>query len=782
MSSTDLDVDLAAGEAPLSSSQGGSLVWEYKTMDSHVTSIVESDGVLYVAGCSDDGGLYALDSVTGSSLWQHSTRGQAENCVPTQPVVVDDVVYISSICRDCDRGLFGGVLVTLDVTALDAETGDMLWRHEKGALEGTRPVVSGGRVFLASPEGGVTALDATSGDPQWQHEPGERFISPRFDTPVVSGSTLYGAAADDLIYALDAATGDLVWRHEIAGGVTSAPVVDHGAVYITSSDGHLYALTSNTGELLWQYEMGGGTMVSPIVSGEVVYVVSEDDHVYALASGTGELLWRYKTGYSIATPLVVSGGALYVVSWEDRYLYALDASTGAFKWRYRTGFVRQRPVVSRGIVYFGSEGWPGLSRSGLYALDAATGVRYWQYDGVEAPVVSDGLVYVRTPWGPSAASVYALEAGVKEGAQTPVWQYEAGGIGSQAVSGGVISVRGWDGQLHTLDAVTGDLRWRYELDEPVVFPGVVSETVVCVVSGCFVYGFDADTGDLLWQFDTGCAEFEREAPPVLSDGVLYLASTWGSVYALNTNTGDLLWRFDADDTVRFSPVSSDGVVYFASLLYGYAVDAVTGDLIWRFDADELIWPSPVVSDGVAYFVSEFIHLNAVDVVSGDLLWRFDAEQNRYLSLPVVSDRTVIIAARNELSKTSVVYALDSGTGAVVWEEKTSSMVYDAPVVSGGVVFITTVDGQLYALDEDTADTRWRIDLAEEVSTSPVVSDGMVFILAWPGQVYSLDEFTGDFHWRYETAGPVYTTLVVSGGMVYVSGVLYLDALDAGLDE
>ena len=101
------------GEDPYSSDQGGSLIWEYKTKSSRVTSIVESGGVLYVAGCSGDGSLYALDAGTGSVLWQHSTRGETDSCESASPVVTDGVVYIVSNCRDCNRGLFGGVLVNL---------------------------------------------------------------------------------------------------------------------------------------------------------------------------------------------------------------------------------------------------------------------------------------------------------------------------------------------------------------------------------------------------------------------------------------------------------------------------------------------------------------------------------------------------------------------------------------------------------------------------------------------------------------------------------------------
>ena len=48
------------------------------------------------------------------------------------------------------------------------------------------------------------------------------------------------------------------------------------------------------------------------------------------------------------------------------------------------------------------------------------------------------------------------------------------------------------------------------------------------------------------------------------DGVVYVGSYDGKVYALDAETGELVWSYDTDDSVFSSPAAVDGVVYIGS--------------------------------------------------------------------------------------------------------------------------------------------------------------------------------------------------------------------------
>ena len=126
---------------------------------------------------------------------------------------------------------------------------------------------------------------------------------------------------------------------------------------------------------------------------------------------------------------------------------------------------------------------------------------------------------------------------------------------------------------------------------------------------------DAVSGDLRWRYKAGGAV--RSSPAVV-DGVVYFGSGDGYLYAVDalegtptptpTNVYDItptptpltireeIWRYETGDSGRSSPVVVDGVVYVGSQDgYLYAVDADSGDLRWRYETGGVVRSSPVVA-------------------------------------------------------------------------------------------------------------------------------------------------------------------------------------------
>ena len=381
------------------------MLWENtKIGTAPTTSAVVSDGVVYFGTCAGAGGgigLYAFDMATGGLRWRQGWGSQIHDCARSKPVVSDGIVYVVSSCEDCKVAWDGDVHTTGDVSALDASTGELLWRYERGARDDTSwPVVSDGRVYLSSTGGGVTALDGITGTILWEYTAANAglFLASSIDEPIVSGGAVYFRENSGLS-ALDATTGRLLWRYKVEdGGPSSEIVVSRGVVYAGFSDGYTYAVDAGTGGLLWRSETGGlrrpladsirGS--SPVVSGGVVYTgsvtypgcVGACRQVSALAAGTGELLWRYEVYGSVEFSPIVSRGVVYATSGDSDprrggHVYALDAVTGALLWQFDAFIDDQRwssPVVSGDIVYFKT----GLRESSLYALDAETGALRWE--------------------------------------------------------------------------------------------------------------------------------------------------------------------------------------------------------------------------------------------------------------------------------------------------------------------------------------------------------------------------------------------------------------------
>jgi uncharacterized repeat protein (TIGR01451 family) len=129
-------------------------------------------------------------------------------------------------------------------------------------------------------------------------------------------------------------------------------------------------------------------------------------------------------------------------------------------------------------------------------------------------------------------------------------------------------------------------------------PAVVSGAVYVGSSDHNVYALNANTGALLWKYDTGAL---LESSPAVVNGKVYIGANDGNVYAFDATTGVKLWTFTAGNGVTASPAVANGVVYAASANgYFYALNANTGAKLWSYATPYISTASPTIVDGVLY--------------------------------------------------------------------------------------------------------------------------------------------------------------------------------------
>jgi len=141
---------------------------------------------------------------------------------------------------------FGAVVVLAAMCASmgAAAPGDLVWSYATGSYVYSSPAVSGGYVFVGSPDNKVYCLDAATGVLVWSYATGSVVSS----SPAVSGGYVYVGSSDHKVYCLDAATGALVWSYATGGWVYSCPAVSEGYVYVGSDDGKVYCLEAGAGD------------------------------------------------------------------------------------------------------------------------------------------------------------------------------------------------------------------------------------------------------------------------------------------------------------------------------------------------------------------------------------------------------------------------------------------------------------------------------------------------------------------------------------------------------
>ena len=176
------------------------------------------------------------------------------------------------------------------------------------------PIVTGGRVFVATHAGHLYALDLTTGAPLWRFAaPGPLLHAPAVENNRV---ILAAAGAGAGVYALDATNGRLVWTAaaEASGnGFAAAPLVARGHVFIGSRDGHFYCLDLATGAVRWRAKLPAPVRQPAAWDGTRVIVTAEDLVARAfVAEGpeAGRLVWQQPLQGQSARdypPMVVAG-------------------------------------------------------------------------------------------------------------------------------------------------------------------------------------------------------------------------------------------------------------------------------------------------------------------------------------------------------------------------------------------------------------------------------------------------------------------------------------------
>jgi alcohol dehydrogenase (cytochrome c) len=143
----------------------------------------------------------------------------------------------------------------------------------------------------------------------------------------------------------------------------------------------------------------------------------------------------------------------------------------------------------------------------------------------------------------------------------------------------------------------------------------------------------------VWTFSTGVVE-GHEAPPIINNGVMFVATPAGQVIALNAKTGDEYWRYKRqlpEDLFQLHPTNR-GV-------------GLWQDKVFLATTDD--------------------HVVALEAKTGKVVWDTkvqDYKKGQYLTLmPLIIDGKVIVGGSGgELGVRGYVVAYDADTGKELW--------------------------------------------------------------------------------------------------------------------
>jgi outer membrane protein assembly factor BamB len=256
-------------------------------------------------------------------------------------------------------------------------------------------------------------------------------------------------------------------------------------------------------------------------------------------SRLGSALPPTSTGTATFTPVYLPTDPAAVLTATDAggdlVAIAADGLTDSVIWRFPTaGAVYARPRYDPDTrrIYFGAS--DGLVRAlddrGLFLWSRHVG------DNIATrPVIGDGIVVI----GSENGQIHGLDADTGE----VTWQVAASGavVSSPTAAGGLVVIADEAGVVRGLDPRDGALRWSHTAGAPVEAPLAAWGNHVLVADRSGALTLLDQRGNVVWTTDAA-AGFALRAEPAVTDGLVVTVDESGTAVATSLADGVETWR------------------------------------------------------------------------------------------------------------------------------------------------------------------------------------------------------------------------------------------------
>ena len=205
----------------------------------------------------------------------------------------------------------------------------------------------------------------------------------------------------------------------------------------------------------------------------------------------------------------------------------------------------------------------------------------------------------------------------------------------------------------------------------------------------FYAEFPSGKLELVWRKELWRELTGPRAEVIVAEGKAFLGTYAGKFRAWDAADGTEKWMVETGGPIGDSAAFADGAVFFGSMDGKLrAVDANSGAVRWEFAASAGIWTAPLVAGGAVLIGDRAGIFYAVDVATGKLRWKFATGGPILQSASLSEDGARVLVGSEDMH----LYCFAMEDGRVIWKSRKLAglSVRDyAPVVAGGLVFVTT---------------------------------------------------------------------------------------------
>lgn len=335
-----------------------------------------------------------------------------------------------------------------------------------------------------------------------------------------------------------------------------------------------------------------------------------------------------------------------------------------------------------------------------------------------------------------------------------LWEETVGiGYGEQSVKllpsieDGVIYVAEREGLVEARDTNTGDLLWENETG--LAFSGGIglgSESVIVASSDGDVIALNSSTGESIWSTKVSS---EVLAMPTIGYGLVFIRTVDGKITALNEQTGASEWVHELSVPTLSIRGTGMPIIVSDSVIAGFAngklmaLGIKKGKNLWetsiaipsgRSEIERLVDldTDPIEVDDVIYISSYQGGVSGILAVDGDILW---TNKDVSSSSGLAYDALYLFVS----DSLSDVWKLDQRAGGSLWQQtELHQRRLTAPAVYQDYVVVGDFEGYVHWLADDDGRQLGRIQVTDEaILAKPIVNNDIIYVYASDGTLAAL---------------------------------------------
>lgn len=298
----------------------------------------------------------------------------------------------------------GKTMSRAPVSALDAETGDIIWQRPVGSCDST-PLVTEKKVFVINSmwndfdiaqmkqpvnEERMWCLSADDGEVIWSND--NVFPDGGDVLPIPSEDLVFALSSDDIysdnpvskVYAFELKSGEKIWESNYAGAAMG--ISRYKDKLIVSGTGSISAYGLENGTLIWTNKQVKSWDSNPVIQDESVFVGGGGHNqpvtLFAVNPDNGSIFWSWEDennpGYALTTP-TISGEMVFFGGYSK--LYCVNLNSHEIVWTVEGcgNGPYSTPVIQDDVVYFGTTTYGAGNPDYVYAAETDDGDLIWEY-------------------------------------------------------------------------------------------------------------------------------------------------------------------------------------------------------------------------------------------------------------------------------------------------------------------------------------------------------------------------------------------------------------------